>query len=190
MKESEVREETYRILKTLAEEKSFRSVKNRLPGVTERKIWNAISDAASILGAVPRIEKHRSLKVYVDGAAVPNPGPSGIGVVIYNDRKKIKEIKKHIGFSSNNVAEYKALIQGLRESKKLFAQNVNIFTDSQLLVNQMKGNFRINNEDLRRLSQQAKNLENKFEKVNYCLIGREKNKLADQLANSAIRKSA
>jgi len=189
VKESELREETYRILKTLAEEKSFRSVKNKLSGVTDREIWKAISNAASMLRAFPGVEKHRNVKVYIDGAAVPNPGPSGVGVVIYNQKKKkIKEIKKYIGLGSNNVAEYKALIQGLKESKKLLAQIVNVFSDSELLVNQMNGRFRINNEELRRRCQQAKTLEDNFEKVTYRLIGRNENRLADQLANSAIKK--
>lgn len=189
MKKSELRERTYRILKTLAKERSFSSVRNKLSGVTDREIWKAISNAASMLKTFPGAEKHRNLKVYVDGAAVPNPGPSGIGVVIYDERKKkIKEVKKSIGLASNNVAEYKALIQGLKESERLLAQSVNIFSDSELLVNQMSGRFRINDEDLRRLFQQAKTLENKFEGVAYHLIGRNENRLADQLANNAIKK--
>ena len=188
MKESESRVETYRVLKTLAEEKSFRSAKKRLPGLTDREIWKAISVAASILRSSPPIGKRGSLRVYIDGAAVPNPGPSGIGVVICNQKKgKIREVKRYIGSASNNVAEYKALIQGLKESKKLSAHRVNIFSDSQLLINQMNGRFRINNESLRRLFQQAKNLESEFEKVTYHLIDRNQNKAADQLANLAIK---
>ncbi|MFQ5867684.1 MAG: ribonuclease HI family protein [bacterium] len=190
MKESELRKETYRILKTLAEQKSFRSAKKRLPGLTDREIWKAISVAASMLRSLPGVEKHRNLKVYIDGAAAPNPGPSGIGVVIYDQRKKkIKEVKKYIGLGSNNVAEYKALIRGLKESKKLLAQSVNVFSDSELLVNQMNGRFRINDKHLMRLSEQAKTLEGKFEKVTYRLIGRNENRLTDQLANIAIKNS-
>ena len=189
MKESELKGETCRILKTLAEEKSFRSAKKRLPGLTDRRIWKAISDAASMLRASPGVEKYANLRVYIDGAAVPNPGPSGIGVVVYDEKKrKIKELKRYIGLASNNVAEYKALIQGLKESKKLSAESVNVFSDSELLVNQMNGRFRINNQDLRRLSQQAKGLEGKFQKVTYRLIDRNRNKAADQLANLAIAK--
>lgn len=190
MKESELRKETYRILKTLAEQKSFRSAKKRLPGLTDREIWKAISVAASMLRSLPGVEKQRNLKVYIDGAAAPNPGPSGIGVVIYDQRKKkIKEVKKYIGLGSNNVAEYKALIRGLKESKKLLAQSVNVFSDSELLVNQMNGRFRINDKHLMRLSEQAKTLEGKFEKVTYRLIGRNENRLTDQLANIAIKNS-
>jgi len=187
--ESKLRDRTYRILKTLAEERSFRSAKKIIPGLTDREIWKAVSVAASMLTALPGVEKHRNLRVYIDGSAVPNPGPSGIGVVIYEGKKKkIKEVKKYIGSGSNNVAEYKALIQGLKESKKLLAQSVIIFSDSELLVNQMKGRFRINDEELKRLSQQAKTLEDKFEEVNYHLIGRNENRAADQLANTAIKK--
>jgi len=187
--ESKLRDRTYRILKTLAEERSFSSAKKIIPGLTDREIWKAISVAASMLTALPKVEEHRNLRVYIDGSAVPNPGPSGIGVVIYEGKKKkIKEVNKSIGSGSNNVAEYKALIQGLKESKKLLAQSVTIFSDSELLVNQMKGRFRINEEKLKRLSQQAKTLENKFEEVNYRLIGRNENKAADQLANLAIRR--
>ncbi|MFB0528079.1 MAG: ribonuclease HI family protein [bacterium] len=189
MKESHLGKETYRILNILAKEKSFRSVKKRLPGLTDREIWKAISVAVSMVKSFPAAEKYRNLQVYVDGATEPNPGPSGIGIVIYDEKKKkIKEIKKYIGLATNNVAEYKALIQGLKESKKLLAKNVDLFSDSQLLINQMNGRFRINDTDLRRLFQQAKNLEGKFEKVTYCLIDRNKNRLADQLANFAIKK--
>jgi len=189
VKESDSKKESYKILKALAEEKSFELVKKRLPGVTDRKIWEAISVVVSILRASLGVEKNGNLNVYIDGAAVPNPGPSGVGVVICDEKKKkIKEVKKYIGLASNNVAEYKALIQGLKESKKLLAQSVNIFSDSELLVNQMQGKFRINDEGLRRLSQQAKTLEGKFKKVTYRLISRNENRLADQLANSVIKR--
>lgn len=190
MKEAELTKETCRILNILAEEKSFRLVKERLPGLTDREIWEAISIAASMVKPFAGVEKRRNLKVYVDGAAEPNPGPSGVGVVIYDEKeKKIKEVKKYIGLATNNVAEYKALIQGLKESKNLLAQTVDVFSDSQLLINQMNGRFRINDKNLRRLFQQAKNLEGKFDKVTYHLIGRNKNKIADQLANLAIEKA-
>jgi len=189
VKKSQLREETYRILKTLAQVKSFGQARKKLPGLTDADIWKAISNAASVLGDLARVERHRSLNVYIDGAAVPNPGPSGIGVVIYNERKKkVKEVKKSIGLASNNMAEYEALIQGLKESKKLSAGTVNIFSDSELLVNQMSGKFRINDRELKALFQQAKSLENKFEKVSYRLIARDKNKVADQLANIAVEK--
>jgi len=189
MKEAELRKETYRILNILAEEKSFRAAKERLPGLSDREIWEAISLAASMAKPFAGVAKQRNLKVYVDGAAEPNPGPSGIGIVIYDEKKKkIKEVKKYIGLATNNVAEYKALIQGLQESKKLLAQTVNVFSDSQLLINQMNGRFRINNRNLRSLFQQAKNLEGKFDQVVYRVIDRNKNKLADQLANLAIKK--
>ncbi len=189
MKKSEPSKETYRILKTLVEERSFLSAKKKLPGLSDNKIWKAISVAASMLEVPSLGEKYRNLRVYVDGAAVPNPGPSGIGVVIYDrKKKKIKEVKKYIGTASNNVAEYKALIQGLRESKKLVAESVIVFSDSELLINQMNGRFRINNEGLRRLFQQAKNVEVNFEKVTYRLIDRNENKAADQLANLAIKR--
>lgn len=190
MKKAELEKETYRILNILAEEKSFRAAKERLPGLTDREIWQAISIAASMLKRLLVDRKYRSLWVYVDGAAEPNPGPSGIGVVIYDEkRKKIKEVKKYIGVATNNVAEYKALVQGLQESKKLLAQNVNVLSDSQLMINQMNGRFRINDKHLRRLFQQAKNLESEFNKVIYRAISRNNNKLADQLANLAIRKA-
>ncbi len=190
MKRAELEKETCRILNILAEEKSFRAVKERLPGLTDREIWQVISIAASRLKRLPVERRYGSLWVYIDGAAEPNPGPSGIGIVIYDEkRKKIKEVRKYIGLATNNVAEYKALVQGLQESKKLSAQNVSILSDSQLLINQMNGRFRINNKHLLRLFQQAKNLESKFDKVIYRAISRNNNKLADQLANLAIKKA-
>jgi len=190
VKKPELRDRAYIILKTLAQERSFSSAKQIIPGLKESEIWKAISIAVSMLKPVPGMERQAKLRLYVDGASVPNPGPSGIGVVIYNQKnKKIKELKRYIGMASNNVAEYRALVQGLRECEKLLAKDVSVFSDSELLVSQMNGKFRVNDEHLRKLFHQVKNLEKKFEKVSYYQIDRNENRLADQLANAATEKS-
>lgn len=178
-----------KILKLLAEEKSVSSVIKKIPGLKEKDIWDAVSLAASIMETDSPGESGK-YKIKIDGAAIPNPGPAGIGVIIYNpDNKKIKEVKKYIGHASNNVAEYTSLIEGLKEVSKL-ARNVDVFSDSQLLVNQMKGNYRVKDKKLRELFIEAKTLEKKFDQVVYHQVPREKNKQADQLANIAINLKA
>ncbi|MDD5553614.1 MAG: ribonuclease HI family protein, partial [Candidatus Omnitrophica bacterium] len=80
----------------------------------------------------------KELKIYVDGASKGNPGPSGIGVVICSDGKVIKNVASFIGNTTNNVAEYTALIYGLQEGLMLKAESIEINTDSQLLYRQLK----------------------------------------------------
>ena len=107
MKESELSKETYRILNTLVEEKSFRLAKERLPGLTDRQIWEAISIAASMVKPFAGVEKRRNLKVYVDGAAEPNPGPAGVGIVIYDEKEKIANINAEIFKRYQRIREKK-----------------------------------------------------------------------------------
>lgn len=125
------------------------------------------------------------IEVYIDGAAKGNPGPAGIGIVIC----KVQEIKQYIGRVTNNVAEYKALITALKHLS--LSQNnkeeIIIYTDSQLLVRQLNGIYKVKSLSLQDLYREVKELEKNFKKISYHYIGREKNKKADLLANQAIR---
>lgn len=126
------------------------------------------------------------LIINCDGAARGNPGPAGIGGVIKDaDGNKIIEIKDYIGETTNNIAEYTALIKALHTAKSLSARDIVINLDSELVVKQITGEYKVKNEGLKPLFCEVKNLlANLSYKISH--IPREKNKDADILANEAI----
>lgn len=129
------------------------------------------------------------LTAYVDGASRGNPGPAGIGVVLYSTpapSKKVKEVKKYIGKATNNVAEYNAFLTALYEAEKLGAKKIKIFLDSELVFKQYLGEYKTKDDNLRELLKKVREQEKKFESVEVRHILREKNKEADKLANIAI----
>jgi len=129
--------------------------------------------------------------IYTDGASRGNPGKAGIGIVIYDSEKKtlLAEVAEYIGKTTNNVAEYKALIRALEEAKKLDCQRLRIYTDSDLLVKQFNGIYRVKHENLQPLFTQVKKLTQDFVQVQVTHVRREYNKEADKLANQGIDKS-
>jgi len=131
--------------------------------------------------------------VYTDGASRGNPGPASIGVAIYDEKEK--EIKKYgqaIGKATNNQAEYGAVVFALKKIKSLFGRKkiinmeVEIRSDSELLVNQLQGNYKILDADIQTLFVIIWNLKIDYKKVNFVLVPREKNRMADFLANEAL----
>ena len=130
----------------------------------------------------------KELEVYIDGACLGNPGQAAIGAVFYQDKKKIKEISKTIGRATNNIAEYSAFIEALKEASVLKADQIRVYTDSGLLFNQLTGNYRIKNEHLKSLFAEAKNLGQGFKRIEIKQIPREQNQAADQLASKAFKK--
>ncbi len=128
------------------------------------------------------------LIIHTDGGARGNPGAAGIGVVIENDDGYIlEEHAKYLGRTTNNQAEYHAAILGLKRAIELKASSVEIVTDSELLVKQAKGEYRVKDPDLSARLQELKALEIELgEPVNYRHIRRELNKRADDLANKAM----
>lgn len=133
--------------------------------------------------------------VYTDGGARGNPGPAGVGIVIeYNGKKQ--EIKKFIGIATNNQAEYWAIIFALEavinqiESQQLAAIDVDCFLDSQLIEQQLLGNYRVRHADLKPLHQNVAALvariESKGGKVRFTYVPRRNNKDADKLVNEAL----
>ena len=128
-------------------------------------------------------------KFYIDGASKGNPGPSGIGVVVCRDGSTIKNIASFIGNTTNNVAEYTALIYALQEGLILNAENIEINTDSQLLYRQVKKIYKIKNTNILGLYNQALHLMSAFKEVSIKHIPREENRGADKLANKAVKES-
>jgi len=129
----------------------------------------------------------KELKIYIDGASKGNPGPSGIGVVICQDSQTIKNISSYIGNTTNNVAEYTALIYALQEALKLKAQILNINTDSELLCRQVNKVYKIKSPNILGLYNQVTHLISGFKQVTINNIPREKNRGADKLATKAIK---
>ena len=127
--------------------------------------------------------------LFVDGACKGNPGAAGIGILVTDaDGVTLAEIGEGIGQTTNNVAEYKALIRGLEEARDRGAGHVTVHTDSQLMARQMEGRYKINAPHLRALQQQAAALCREFPGgVTLTHILRDGNARADQLANQGAR---
>jgi len=128
------------------------------------------------------------LIINTDGGARGNPGPAGIGVVISNETGKVLEKHaKYLGETTNNQAEYRAVILGLQRAVALGATSVEVRADSELLIRQVNGEYRVKNPDLAQRFLELKNLETRLGgKVNYRHIRREQNKRADKLSNDAM----
>jgi ribonuclease HI len=130
---------------------------------------------------------NETITIRFDGGSRGNPGPAGIGVVLSaQDDTPLVTLGRFIGRATNNVAEYKALITGLEEAKKLGARKVVVRGDSELIVRQMNGQYRVKNADLRPLYEQAQDLLHEFDEARIEHNYREDNSLADKLANLAM----
>ena len=126
-------------------------------------------------------------RLFTDGGARGNPGPAAYGFVIEaEDGTVLASHGERIGVATNNVAEYRALIAGLDRAAELGLGEVEVVSDSELLVKQMLGEYRVKNEALRDLSIQASRLARAIGKVTYTAVRREHNELADQLVNEAL----
>ncbi len=129
-----------------------------------------------------------SFKLYTDGASSGNPGPSGVGVIIKDEKENIvKKVSREIGDSTNNIAEYTALIIGLIESRLLGVEVLDVFLDSELLVKQCIGKYKIKSINLKPLNYIVRYIGKDFKKISFTHIPREKNKEADKLAQDAAR---
>jgi len=128
--------------------------------------------------------------VNVDGASKGNPGESGIGVAIFDkDLNLINEACDYLGVATNNVAEYKALILGIKLSTKYNAKRVLFKADSELMVKQIKGEYRVKNAQLKLLFTEAQGLLKKLPNWKIMHVPREENKEADLLANKGVEMS-
>ncbi|MCX5749114.1 MAG: ribonuclease HI family protein [Candidatus Saganbacteria bacterium] len=126
------------------------------------------------------------LTVNIDGASRGNPGESGIGIVIKKSGRVIKKISEYIGNTTNNVAEYTALVRGLEEVLLLGHKEAEFISDSELVVRQMNGAYRVKDEDLKLLFNHAKVLIAKFKHFSIKHVLRDLNLEADALANNGI----
>jgi ribonuclease HI len=170
------------------------------PGLTRESLSALIKETAEAVGpgvirkatphaAAPKKGGAGRLRMFTDGASRGNPGEAGIGVLIEDESGHIlKRLARYLGKATNNQAEYTALVDGLKAAAALGADEVSVFADSELVVKQMKGEYKVKNADLQEKHAEAKRVAAGFKKVAYTYIPREKNKEADALANEAIDK--
>jgi ribonuclease HI len=126
-------------------------------------------------------------KLSTDGGARGNPGPAAYGYVLEDEDGTVLDARgETIGVATNNVAEYRALIAGLEKAVELGIDELEVVSDSELLVKQMQGEYRVKNEALRELNDEANSVERKLGRVRYKAVRREHNELADKLVNEAL----
>ena len=126
-------------------------------------------------------------KLFTDGGARGNPGPAAYGYVVESeDGHVLAAHGETIGRATNNVAEYSGLVAGMEKAAELGVRDLEVISDSELLVKQMRGDYRVKNDALRELWEQASDLEGRFGKVRYTAVRRAHNELADKLVNEAL----
>ena len=127
------------------------------------------------------------MRLFTDGASRGNPGPAGLGVVIEDDvGMRLRGLHRWLGVTTNNEAEYRALIEGLKAAQEWKPDRLEVYLDSKLVVEQINGGYRIKAPELLPLHKQAKELIERFPEVKVAHVERAKNRGADHLANMAI----
>ena len=122
-----------------------------------------------------------------DGGARGNPGPAAYAYVLEAEDGTVLDARgQTIGVATNNVAEYRALVEGLRRAVQAGIDELEVVSDSELIVKQMRGEYRIKNQALRALAREAEDLASQIGRVTYIAVRREHNELADRLVNQAL----
>ena len=131
--------------------------------------------------------KIKRVVIFTDGAAAPNPGPAAIGAIIKDEQGKLlARISQRIGRATNNQAEYRAIIAALEKAVSLGAKHVEVNSDSELVVKQINGKYRVKKATLKPLYQEVKRLQSRLEGFTITHIPRQQNREADKLANKLL----
>ena len=126
-------------------------------------------------------------RLFTDGGARGNPGPAASAFVLEAEDGTVLEARgTAIGVATNNVAEYRALVEGLRRATELGVDELEVVSDSELIVKQMRGEYRVKNEALRALNREASTLAGGMKRVVYTAVRRDQNEHADRLVNEAL----
>lgn len=133
--------------------------------------------------------------IYTDGGSRGNPGPAGAGAAIFNNGREVASVSEFLGTRTNNWAEYEALILALETARKVVpaieGKTVSVRMDSELIVKQMKGEYRVKDEELKKQHARVKSvLTEHYGSVSFAHVRREKNERADELANEAMDRGA
>jgi ribonuclease HI len=136
------------------------------------------------------VTPHDEVLIYADGGARGNPGPAAIGAVVLDPSTdppaRLAAVSETIGVATNNVAEYRALVAGLEAARPFGARRARVRLDSQLLVRQLEGRYRVKQPHLRPYFERAKELLAEYEDVDIAHVPREENTEADALVNAAL----
>jgi ribonuclease HI len=152
-------------------------------GLSAAELQDLFLEAANYYGE----REAGTWRLYCDGASRGNPGPAGAGAALFNPRGELKaQVARYLGETTNNVAEYQALILGLQEAARLGAHKLQVLADSELLVRQINGQYRVKAPHLLPLWRLAKTELQKFEACTVSHVPRAENRLADELANQGI----
>ncbi len=172
-------------------EKHKKEIEKRIPKKDQQAFLDtALEDALNKEGKKTS-EKSETIEIFTDGGSRGNPGPSGGGFVIFKGGKLVDKGSAYFGEKTNNQAEYLALHLALREAHEKFnTSKIHCFLDSKLVVEQMKGNFKVKSENVKPLFEETRRLMAQFKSFSIQHIPREQNKLADQMANEAMDRRA
>ncbi len=168
---------TVEFFKLLLKEGSIDALLNKYPSLTNdevEKYFKCVFDKCE--------ETSNMYELFTDGASKGNPGHSGIGFVIKKDGTIIEENSEYIGVTTNNVAEYSALISGLKRLLELDIKSVRAYSDSELMVKQINGDYSVKDDKLKKLYLEVRKLINSFDFFSLEHVLRDKNKLADKLS--------
>ncbi len=183
-----------RVLRYLAQTLSVSKTLQRFSSLTPKDLQEILYKSAqraaeqkAPIEVQPVRKEGLEFLMYVDGASRGNPGEAGVGVVITDSQgRTVKEYKAFLGVATNNVAEYRALILGLEKAWALGGNRVTAYLDSELVVRQLRGEFKVREAHLKPLHQQAWERLQQFSRYEIQHLPREENRRADQLANEAI----
>lgn len=182
------------VLKFLACEEPLHAALSAFPQLNREQLRKILEGAADALtGNVGRLlppslpPTFQQLRVYSDGAARGNPGLAGAGAVLIDPSGHIVDrLGKFLGTQTNNFAEYSGLLLGLKRAKELRVSEVEVFADSQIMIRQLGGRYRVHSATLRPLYEEALELINDFERVKLVHVPRNMNRAADEMSNRAI----
>ncbi|HEY4708003.1 MAG TPA: ribonuclease HI family protein [Thermodesulfobacteriota bacterium] len=181
-----------RFLKELSNTLNVRSVIKKL-GITEDEARALLRGLAGEPVQEPlfKADGIGLFEIRVDGASRGNPGEAGAGAVIRDPKGNVvRELRKYLGVVTNNVAEYRALVMALSEARSMGIRDVEVFADSELMVKQLTGVYKVKSEDLKPLFEKAAILLKGFRSSKIVHVYREENAAADKLANEAIERRA
>jgi ribonuclease HI len=135
----------------------------------------------------PSARSPKTLRIFTDGASRGNPGPAGLGVVIEDDQgMRLRGLHRWLGVTTNNEAEYHALIEGLKAVEEWKPDRLEVYLDSKLVVEQINGRYRVKSRELQPLFAKVTELMKQFPEISVSHVERAKNRGADALANIAI----
>lgn len=195
------------LLRHLAREEPLTNTVRAFRGLTRERLGQMLEELADRLGgpapeaapapppaaapeapaATPATGGTARMRVYSDGAARGNPGPSGAGAVLTDPEGKVlARVGKFLGRQTNNYAEYMGLIIGLKHARELGAREVDVHADSELMIRQLGGRYQVKSATLKPLYDEAVRLLKGFAKVRLVHVPRELNRDADEMSNRAI----